>query len=104
VRKRYNTNLGFDNFVDKRLEGAKKITKDSYEKGGTSMLTYYHYDAKLQFYLDAAGGNFDIEAAKEVFDSLKSEISYDMPQIDFQKKMGAMEVLGELIIKQESKK
>lgn len=104
MRKRYNTNLGFDNFVDKRLEGAKKITKDSYEKGGTSMLTYYHYDAKLPFYLDAASGNFDIEAAKEVFDSLKSEISYDIHQIDFQKKMGAMEVLGELIIKQESKK
>ena len=29
-------------------------------------------------------------------------VSYDMPQIEFQKVMGEMEVLGELIIKQKT--
>ena len=102
MRKRYDTKLSFDDFADKRLAGAEKITKDSKEKGGTSMLTYYHYNAKLPFYKEAAEGEFNIELAKKEFNNLKKMVSYDMPQIEFQKVMGEMEVLVELIIKQKT--
>ena len=92
----------FDEFADKRLEGAEKITTDSKEKGGLSLLTYYHYNAKLPFYEEATKGGFDLQKAKDEFKKYYSELSYNMEQIEFQDIMGKMEVLGELIIEQEN--
>ena len=103
MRKRYNIDLSFDTFSKKRLAGAEKITEDSKEKGGTSMLTYYHYDAKLPFYKKAASGDFDLEKSKKLFDKYYAKLSYNMDQIAFQKLMGEMEVLGELIINNTKK-
>jgi len=92
----------FDEFADKRLQGAEKITNDSKEKGGLSMLTYYHYNAKLPTYEQASKGGFDLEKAKQEFDLYYSQLSYNMKQIEFQELMGKMEVLGELIIEEMS--
>jgi hypothetical protein len=96
------TSNEFDQFADTRLQGAEKITNDSKEKGGLALLTYYHYNAKLSTYEDAANGKFDLEKAKQEFKNLYSSLSYDMEQIEFQKVMGRLEVLGELIIEDNS--
>jgi hypothetical protein len=90
----------FTPFVLKRLSGAEAIAKSSKAKGGDAMLTYEHYNAKLPIY-KAARANFDVEKAKKEFSSLQSKLSYSMEQTDFQKLMGELEVLGELIIKHE---
>ena len=92
----------FYEFADKRLQGAEKITNDSKEKGGLSMLTYYHYNAKLPTYEQASKGGFDLEKAKQEFDLYYSQLSYNMKQVEFQELMGKMEVLGELIIEEMS--
>jgi hypothetical protein len=90
----------FTPFVLKRLSGAEAIAKSSKAKGGDAMLTYEHYNAKLPIY-KAARAKFDVEKAKKEFSSLQSKLSYSMEQTDFQKLMGELEVLGELIIKHE---
>jgi hypothetical protein len=91
----------FTPFVVKRLSGAEAIAKSSKAKGGASMLTYEHYNAKLPIY-KAARAKFDVEKAKKEFSDLQSKLSYNMGQDDFQVLMGKLEVLGELIIKHES--
>ena len=91
----------FTPFVVKRLSGAEQIAKSSKEKGGASLLTYEHYNAKLPIY-KSARKKFNVKNAKEFFNQLKNKLSYDMEQTEFQKIMGEMEVLGELIIKRES--
>jgi hypothetical protein len=94
-----NTPKSFNEFVEKRLGGATKITNSAHEKGGPSMLTYHHFKVKLPYYEKATEGKFDfIGAEKEFKDTLK-KISLDMDQTSFQKEMGRLEVLGELIIK-----
>ena len=89
----------FEDFAGTREKGAEKITKSSKEKGGLSMLTYHHYAVKLPYYKKATENKFDFsEAEKEFKDTLK-KISLDMDQTSFQREMGRLEVLGELIIK-----
>jgi len=94
--------LSFENFSKKRLEGATKIAKDAKEKGGAALLTYHHFVVKLPYYKKAAEGGFKIEDAqielKKYLDELCS-VSSDMEQIHFQRLVGLIEVLGELIIK-----
>jgi len=91
----------FTPFVVKRLHGAEEITKSSKAKGGTSMLTYEHYNAKLPIY-KAARKRFDVNKAKEEFTQKMTKLSFSMEQDEFQKLMGELEVLGELIIKHEN--
>lgn len=94
--------IGFDEFSSKRLKGATKITEDAKKKGGPSMLTYHHFKVKLPYYKDASEGKFNFAAAVKEFDScvnILSEKMDNMEQIEFQKLMGRIEVLGELIIK-----
>jgi len=95
----------FEVFAEKRLGGAEKITDSSKEKGGPAMLTYHHYHAKLPYYEKAVKGKLDLEAAhKEYKDLLKqlytaTKSTMGIEQIAFQKLMGKIEVLGELLIK-----
>jgi hypothetical protein len=91
----------FTPFVLKRLSGAEAIAKSSKAKGGASMLTYEHYNAKLPIY-KAARAKFDVEKSKKEFSDLQTKLSYNMGQNDFQVLMGQLEVLGELIIKHEA--
>lgn len=92
----------FDTFAEKRLGGATKIADGAKEKGGPSMLTYHHFVVKLPYYKDAAEGKFNFAAAVKEFDSCVNTLATkmdNMEQIEFQKLMGRIEVLGELIIK-----
>jgi hypothetical protein len=97
-----NESKSFDDFAEKRLGGATKIANSAKEKGGPSMLTYHHFNVKLPYYKDAAEGKFNFAASVKEFDSCVNRLSEkmnNMEQIEFQKLMGRIEVLGELIIK-----
>ena len=89
----------FDDFAEKRMGGATKIANSAKEKGGPSMLTYHHFKVKLPYYKEAAEGKFDVDKAKKEFDGCVKQLSDDMEQVAFQKLVGKIEVLGELIIK-----
>jgi hypothetical protein len=98
------TDESFMEFSKKRLDGATKITNNAKEKGGAAMLTFHHFTVKLPYYKKASEGNLDLEKSKEEFKSFLSELcklteDVEMKQIDFQKLVGKIEVLGELIIK-----
>ena len=89
----------FEKFADAREAGAEKITTKAHEKGGTALLTWHHFKVKLPYYKKATEGKLDLEAAKKEFDETYKKISSDMDQIEFQREVGRLEVLGELIIK-----
>ena len=68
------------------------------------MLTYYHFVVKLPYYEKASKGNFDVVAAKKEFEAdleklCKLTTDVEIAQIEFQKLVGRIEVLGELLIK-----
>lgn len=98
----YPEDLSFEDFAKKRLEGATKISSDAKEKGGAALLTYHHFVVKLPYYKKASEGGFVLEEAqtelKKYLDELCS-VSAEMEQIHFQRLVGLIEVLGELIIK-----
>lgn len=95
--------LTFDEFANKRMGGAEKIANNAKEKGGPSMLTYHHFVVKLPYYKKASQGKFDLDGAKKEFEKTLKKISMSMEQTEFQKEMGRLEVLGELIIKHNKK-
>jgi hypothetical protein len=96
-------------FAEKRLKGAAKIVDNAKEKGGVSMLTYHHFEVKLSYYEKAAKGELNMIDAKkeykELLDKLYKSTKGDMniEQIAFQELVGKIEVLGELIIKENEK-
>jgi hypothetical protein len=94
-------NLKFEEFAGIRLKGATKISDGAKEKGGFSMLTYHHFHVKLPYYKRASEGKFDLEKSKvEYKEHLDKLCSMDkLSQVEFQKLVGIIEVLGELIIK-----
>jgi hypothetical protein len=96
--------IGFDEFSAKRLKGATKITEDAKKKGGPSMLTYHHFKVKLPYYKKASEGKFKLDEAKTEFKENPDKLCklteiVDIQQVEFQKLVGLIEVLGELIIK-----
>ena len=94
-----NDPKSLDSFAEKRFGGAEKIADNAKKKGGASMLTYHHFKVKLPYYKDAVEGKFDSKKAKKEFDECVKKLSSNMEQIEFQKLVGRIEVLGELIIK-----
>ena len=91
--------LSFDEFAIKRMGGAEKIANSAKEKGGPSMLTYHHFKVKLPYYKKASEGKFNMEESKKEFTKTLKSITLDMNQTEFQREVGRLEVLGELIIK-----
>jgi hypothetical protein len=95
----------FEEFAEKREGGAKKIADNAKDKGGVSMLTYHHFVVKLPYYKKAAEGKLDLEKARVEYKELLEELykstkkDMDIEQVAFQKLLGKMEVLGELLIK-----
>lgn len=94
----------FEIFSEKRLGGAEKIVKNAKEKGGPAMLTYHHFKVKLPYYKRATQGKFDLETAKKEYKKLTGKLvdagdDVKISQVEFQKLVGLIEVLGELIIK-----
>ena len=94
-----------EEFAETREKGAEKIAKNAKEKGGFSMLTYHHFVVKLPYYKKAVEGKMDFEKARkeyhELVERLHKATKGDMKiqQVDFQKLVGKIEVLGELLIK-----
>jgi hypothetical protein len=89
----------FENFAAIRGKGASKISENAEKKGGLALLTWHHFKVKLPYYKKASEGKFDIEQAKKEFEETYKKISLNMSQIEFQREVGRLEVLGELLIK-----
>jgi hypothetical protein len=95
----------FEDFAGTREKGAEKIVKNAKEKGGLSMLTYHHFVVKLPYYKKAQEGKLDLKKAQAEYKDLLKQLytatkgSMNIEQIAFQKLVGKIEVLGELLIK-----
>jgi hypothetical protein len=100
-----NKDLSFEEFAQTRHDGAKKIADSAKAKGGPSMLTYHHFVVKLPYYKQAAEGKFDFRNYTMELDHHMNKLASMLPpskkitQTEFQKIMGIIEVLGELIIR-----
>ena len=96
-------NKTFEDFSKKRGEGASKIAENAKEKGGLSILTYYHFVVKDPYYKKAQQGTIDLVKSKKELKQLVEELyvgiqDMSIKQIAFQKLVGKIEVLGELLI------
>jgi hypothetical protein len=91
----------FEEFATKRGEGAAKIASNAQDKGGLALLTWHHFKVKAPYYKKAAGGKLDKEQAKKEFEETYKKISLNMSPIEFQREVGRLEVLGELLIREE---
>jgi hypothetical protein len=89
----------FEEFAKKRGEGAAKIASNAEKKGGLALLTWHHFKVKASYYKKATEGKFDKEAATKEFEQTLKKISLNMTPIEFQREVGRLEVLGELIIR-----
>ena len=89
----------FEEFAKKRGEGASKIADNAQSKGGLAMLTYNHFKVKAPYYDKASKGKFDEKKAKQEFNQTLGKISLNMSPVEFQKEVGRLEVLGELLIR-----
>lgn len=94
----------FETFADTREAGAEKIVNNAKKKGGLALLTWHHFKVKLPYYKKAAAGKFNLEEAKKEYDATYKKISTSMTQIEFQREVGRLEVLGELIIREQKGK
>ena len=92
----------FETFASTRRKGANKIAETAEEKGGLSLLTYEHFKVKEPYYKKAVEGKFDKEASIKEFNETYKKISMDMEQMDFQRGVGRLEVLGELLIRDKN--
>ena len=96
-------NKTFEEFSQKRGEGASKIAENAKEKGGLSILTYYHFVVKEPYYKKAEEGTLDLVKSKKELKQLVEELyqginDMSIKQVAFQKLVGKIEVLGELLI------
>jgi hypothetical protein len=91
----------FEDFAKKRGEGAAKIASNAEEKGGLALLTWHHFKVKASYYKKATEGKFNEEASVKEFEQTLKKISLNMTPIEFQREMGRLEVLGELLIREK---
>ena len=104
LREQEEKQTKFEEFAQKRFDGASKITENAKEKGGPAMLTYHHFVVKLPHYKKASEGKFNIEKSKVEYKKHLDKLcglseDVNMGQVEFQNLLGLIEVLGELIIK-----
>ena len=89
----------FEEFANMRGKGAAKISENAEKKGGLALLTWHHFKVKAPYYKKATEGKFNIEDAEKEFEQTYKKISLDMTQIEFQREVGRLEILGELLIR-----
>ena len=89
----------FMDFATTREKGAHKIATNAQEKGGLALLTWHHFKVKAPYYKKASEGKFNKEESIKEFNETYKKISTNMTQIEFQREVGRLEVLGELIIR-----
>ena len=93
-----------EEFAQARHDGAKAIADAAKQKGGNALLTYEHFRVKLPYYKKAAAGKFKIETAKSQLAKLMARLDSSaagdvkIDQMAFQRLVGEIEVVGELII------
>jgi hypothetical protein len=103
------TDESFTDFANKRMEGATKISSDAKTKGGLAILTYHHFVVKLPYYKKAKEGKLDLDEMKAEYKDLLEKLylatkgDMDIQQIAFQELVGKIEVIGELIIKEQNR-
>lgn len=101
--------LTFEEFAKARLEGATKISDAAKEKGGSALLTYQHFVVKLPYYKKAAAGKFDAKTFSSELSSLVKDLTrgtsgkIKLEQVEFQRLVGKIEVIGELLIRDKNK-
>ena len=91
----------FEEFAKKRGEGAAKIASNAEKKGGLALLTWHHFKVKAPYYKKATEGKFDKETATKEFEQTLNKITLNMTPIEFQREVGRLEVLGELLIREK---
>jgi len=91
----------FEEFANIRGKGAAKIAETAEKKGGLALLTWHHFKVKAPYYKKATNGKFDKEAASKEFEQTLKKISLNMTPIEFQREVGRLEVLGELLIREK---
>jgi len=89
----------FEEFAGIRGKGAAKIADTAEKKGGLALLTWHHFKVKAPYYKKANEGKLDLKEAEKEFKETYKKISLDMTQIEFQREVGRLEVLGELLIR-----
>ena len=89
----------FEEFAKKRGEGAAKIASNAEKKGGLALLTWHHFKVKTPYYKKATEGKFNKETATKEFEQTLKKISLNMTPFEFQREVGRLEVLGELLIR-----
>lgn len=100
----------FEQFAENRLNGATNIVTMAKEKGGDAMLTYHHFVVKLPYYKKASQGKFDPEKMSNELESLTKKLiegtktGITLKQVEFQKLVGLIEVVGELLIRYKAQK
>jgi hypothetical protein len=96
------TDAKLQEFLTKRQAGADKIAKASSKKGGYSILTAIHFEAKEIPYKECLAHLDDMEfiekRADKCMDKLKDWKS--MSQREFQHVMGQLEAYGEVYIRE----
>lgn len=99
----------FEEFVEKRKAGAEKIAKAAEAKGGYSVLTAYHFQAKAKPYADVYKhrehedrSTYYKEKAMEALDKLKK--IDNLSQKEFQAITGVLEVYGEAYLQDKTNK
>ena len=101
--------LDFKDFAQARLDGATKITEAAHAKGGPALLTYHHFKVKLPYYKKAAAGKFDKPTMQTELSGLIKQLvkgtsdRFTINQVEFQRIVGKIEVIGELLIKHGDK-
>ena len=89
----------FEEFANIRGKGAAKIAETAEKKGGLALLTWHHFKVKAPYYKKANEGKMDFKEAEKEFKETYKKISLNMSQIEFQREVGRLEVLGELLIR-----
>ena len=101
--------MTFEEFAKARLEGATKIAEAAKAKVGSALLTYQHFVVKLPYYKKSAAGKFDSKSLDSELSSLVKELArgtsgkIKLEQVEFQRLVGKIEVIGELLIRAKNK-
>lgn len=101
----HGLNKTLETFIKKRHDGAMKITENALEKGGAALLTYNHFRVKLPYYKKASKDGINVaDLTREYKERIArlNEMSKDITKANqkaFQELVGRIEVIGELLIR-----
>ena len=77
--------------------------------GGSALLTYQHFVVILPYYKKAASGKLDVKSFESELNTLVKDLArgtsgkIKLEQVEFQRLVGKIEVIGELLIRNKNK-